>query len=71
MTRRPSIPVMTAMDTLSRLAGWQTVPHPDDHAVVRLAIITARARHNPDQGGRRAMVKLIDEIEQTWLDYAL
>lgn len=64
---RPSVALNTAMAALSRLAGWQTLPHPDDHAVVRLALTTARERHNPDAGGDSVKAGLVDRIEETWL----
>lgn len=65
---RPPIAMSVAMESLSRLAGWLTVPHPADHAVVRLALRTARDRHNPDAGGSQRKADLIDQIEEVWLD---
>ena len=61
----------TAMRALASLAGWFTVPHHDDHEVVRLAITRARGRHDPDQGGSADCRDLIDGIEARWLEVAI
>jgi hypothetical protein len=56
------------MTALSALAGWQTIPHPRDTTVVRLALRTAKDRHDPERGGRRELLELVLTIEDQWLE---
>ena len=57
-----------SMKALAALAGWRTVPHHEDHEVVRMAIKAAKRKHDPDVGGSRALVELVEAIEDRWLE---
>jgi hypothetical protein len=65
------VPLEHSMRALASLAGWRTVPHPDDKTVVRLALTDAKAKHDPEVGGRRELLDLVDDIEGRWLDHVL
>lgn len=57
----------TRMTALATLAGWSTVPVHTDRTVVRLALTEAKARHNPDAGGNRDLLEVVEDIETAWL----
>lgn len=60
-----------AMHALARLAGWATVPDAGDHAVVRLALSTARDRHDPNRGGDPELAAEVARLEALWLEEIL
>lgn len=77
MTTTPNAPrdraeeLHNSMLTLASLAGWRTVPHVDDAAVVRLALTVANERHDPNTGGNPEIRDLLHSIELRWLDRGL
>ena len=62
-----------ALRALASIVGWRSVIHPDDHAVVRLALDTAKTspKVDPDQGGSADLRDLVSSIEERWLDFVL